>query len=181
MTLLHPHRTDNHNKRSAAFTLLELIVANGCDASETLSPSGVGGDVDDLAEVKRRIGGQVCLVGVMNQFQILTDGTPEQIRTEVHRLFDAAGQGGGYICSTSDHFFETPPGNLQAYADAGAIVFRKLDFFMVWVYLMLKRYDKLAEHYVPLDDRPRSEEEIIALLKERTRRISESELSAALA
>lgn len=71
--------------------------------------------------------------------------------------------------------------NLQAYAEADAIVFRKLDFFMVWVYLMLKRYDKLAEHYVSLDDRVRTEEEIIALLKERTRRIPESELSAALA
>ena len=54
----------------------------------------------------------------MNQFQILTDGTPEQIRAEVRRLFETAGQGGGYICSTSDHFFDTPPENLQAYADA---------------------------------------------------------------
>jgi hypothetical protein len=98
--------------------LLELIVANGCDASETLSPSAVGGDVDDPAEVKRRIGDHVCLIGGMNQFQILTDDTPEQIRAEVHRLFETAGRGGGYICSTSDHFFDTPPENLQAYADA---------------------------------------------------------------
>ena len=98
--------------------LLELIAANGCDASETLSPRAVGGDVDDLAEAKRRIGGQVCLIGGMNQFQILTDGTPEQIRAEVHRLFEAAGRGGGYICSASDHFFDTPPEKLQAYADA---------------------------------------------------------------
>ncbi len=98
--------------------LLELIVANGCDASETLSPSAVGGDVDDPAEVQRRIGDHVALIGGMNQFQILTDGTPEQIRAEVRRLFETAGRGGGYICSTSDHFFETPPENLQAYADA---------------------------------------------------------------
>lgn len=98
--------------------LLELIAANGCDASETLSPPGVGGDVGDPAEVKRRIGDQVCLIGGMNQFQILTDGTPEQVRIEVQRLFESAGQGGGYICSTSDHFFDSPPENLQAYADA---------------------------------------------------------------
>jgi hypothetical protein len=63
--------------------------------------------------------------------------------------------------------------NLEAYAQNDAIIFRKLDYFMVWVNLMLKRYDTLAEHYVPLDDRERSKEEIIALLKERTKRIPE--------
>ena len=98
--------------------LLEMIVANGCDASETLSCPAVGGDVGDIGEAKRRIGRQVCLIGGLNQFQILTAGTPEQVRAEVHRLFEAAGQGGGYICSTSDHFFETPVENLQALADA---------------------------------------------------------------
>lgn len=98
--------------------LLEMIAANGCDASETLSCPEVGGDVTDIGEVKRRIGDQVCLIGGMNQFQILTEGTPEQIRAEVRRLFEQAGQGGGYICSACDHFFETPPENLQAYADA---------------------------------------------------------------
>ena len=67
--------------------------------------------------------------------------------------------------------------NLDAYAEADAIIFRKLDFFLVWVLLMLKRYDKLADHYVPLDDRGRSKQEIIALLKERTRRISVDELT----
>lgn len=61
--------------------------------------------------------------------------------------------------------------NLGEYAEADSIVFRKLDYFLVWVNLMLKRYDTLAEHYVPLDDRERSKEEIIALLKERTKRI----------
>ncbi len=98
--------------------LLEMIVENGCDCSETLSCPEVGGDVADIGEVKRRIGDKICLIGGFNQFQILTEGTPERIRSEVHRLFEAAGAGGGYICSTSDHFFETPPENLQALADA---------------------------------------------------------------
>lgn len=98
--------------------LLDLIVANGCDASETLSCPEVGGDVTDFDELKRRIGDKVCLIGGMNQFQILTEGKPSDIRAEVFRLFETAGRGGGYICSTCDHFFETPPENLQAYADA---------------------------------------------------------------
>ena len=68
--------------------------------------------------------------------------------------------------------------NLEKYAAADAIIFRKLDFFMVWVFLMLKRYDWLADNYVPIDDRQRSKEEIIALLKERTRHIPQPELAA---
>jgi len=99
--------------------LLDLIAANGCDASETLSPPGVGGDVDDLGEIKRRIGQRVALIGGMNQFQVLTQATPEAVRAEVHRLFEAAGAGGGYICSASDHFWHVPPENLRAFAEAG--------------------------------------------------------------
>jgi uroporphyrinogen-III decarboxylase len=98
--------------------LLDLIAANGCDASETLSPPAIGGDVADVGEVKRRIGDRVALVGGMNQFQILGEGSPEQVRAEVHRLFEAAGAGGGYICSACDHFFFAPPENLKAFAQA---------------------------------------------------------------
>jgi uroporphyrinogen-III decarboxylase len=97
--------------------ILELIVENGCDASETLSPAGVGGDAVP-EEIKRRIGGQVCLIGGMDQVNILTAGTPEQIRAEVQRLFAALGPGGGYILSASDHFFDAPVENLRLFARA---------------------------------------------------------------
>ena len=97
--------------------ILDRIVENDCDASETLTPPGMGGDARH-AEIKQRIGGEVCLIGGMNQFQILDCGTPELIREEVHRLFADLGADGGYMMSPSDHFFETPPENLQCYADA---------------------------------------------------------------
>lgn len=97
--------------------ILDLIVANGCDASETLSPPGVGGDTVP-EEVKRRIGDKVCLIGGMDQINILTEGTPDQIRAETHRLFEALGAGGGYILSASDHFFHAPVENLRAFAQA---------------------------------------------------------------
>lgn len=97
--------------------ILELIVANGCDASETLSPPDVGGDVIP-EEVKRRIGDKVCLIGGMDQINILTNGTPERVRAETHRLFEALGPGGGYIMSGCDHFFEAPVENLRAFAEA---------------------------------------------------------------
>lgn len=97
--------------------ILDLIVQNNCDASETLAPAGVGGDAD-MSEIKRRIGGKVALIGGIDQFNTLTDGTPEQIRAEVHDRFRTLGAGGGYIASPSDHFFDTSGENLQAYADA---------------------------------------------------------------
>jgi hypothetical protein len=74
----------------------------------------------------------------------------------------------------SRHWTEHPQElieNLDEYAEADAIIFEKLDFFLVWLLLMFKRYDRLAEHYVAIDDRGRSKKEIVALLKERTRRI----------
>lgn len=97
--------------------LLEMIVENGCDASETLTPPGMGGDAVPT-EIKRRIGGAVALIGGVNQNEVLDRGTPEQIRREVFRLFAELGPGGGYILSPSDHFFETPPENLRVYAEA---------------------------------------------------------------
>ena len=49
-------------------------------------------------------------------------------------------------------------------------MFEGIDFFQVWAYLMLKRYDALAKRFVELRETPRSHEEIVALLKTRTQR-----------
>lgn len=97
--------------------ILDLVVENNCDASETLTPAGMGGDARHV-ELKERIGDKVCLIGGLNQFQILDCGTREQIREEVFRLFRELGPGGGYMMSPSDHFFETPPENLAIYGEA---------------------------------------------------------------
>jgi uroporphyrinogen-III decarboxylase len=98
--------------------ILDLIVENGCDASETLSPPSVGGDAVP-EEIKRRIGDKVCLVGGMDQINFLTNGTPDQIHSETHRLFEVYGPGGGHILSACDHFFHAPIENLRAFAEAG--------------------------------------------------------------
>lgn len=62
--------------------------------------------------------------------------------------------------------------DLPKYREEGSIIFEGLDFFIVWALLMAKRYDKLAKHFVDLETPPRSHDDIVALLKERTRRIS---------
>jgi uroporphyrinogen-III decarboxylase len=98
--------------------ILDLIVQNGTDASETLAPPGVGGNITEPAKVRAAFAGKVAMIGGLDQFNILTSATKAQIRAEVHRLFEGFGQDGGYICSASDHFFDAPVENLKAFADA---------------------------------------------------------------
>lgn len=101
--------------------ILDRIPSNGCDASETLSPPGVGGDIrgEDRARVKTVLGSQVALIGGIDQGSILTAGNPTTVAAEVHACFETYGRAGGYICSACDHFFHAPVENLRALAQAG--------------------------------------------------------------
>jgi fatty acid desaturase len=77
----------------------------------------------------------------------------------------------GHHIKPTRHWTEMPDDflrNKATYAREGAIVFEGIDFFTVWVWLMLKRYDWLARRYVALSGAP-SPDEIVALLQSRTR------------
>jgi Fatty acid desaturase len=84
----------------------------------------------------------------------------------------------GHHVKATRHWTEMPGDfdrNRATYAREGAIVFAGLDFFAVWLLLMLKRYDVLAKRFVDLeepgaDGKRRSLEEIEALLRTRTRK-----------
>lgn len=56
------------------------------------------------------------------------------------------------------------------YSSNNAVVFCKIDFMMVSIYLLSKRYDLLAKHFVNIGDRFKSDKEIIIFLKERVKR-----------
>jgi len=96
--------------------ILERLVSLGSNALETFTPPAMGGDMN-LAEAKRRIGDKVCFIGGFDQNRFFTTATPEETRAEVRRCFHEAGQGGGFILSPSDHFFEAKPELLHAFAD----------------------------------------------------------------
>lgn len=96
--------------------ILEDIAAMNPDAMETFTPGGMGADVD-LAEAKKRIGEKVCMIGGFDQFHFFKDCTEEETRAEVRRCFEAASQGGGFILSPSDHFFDADLNLIQAFAD----------------------------------------------------------------
>ena len=96
--------------------ILEQIADTGTDAMETFTPAEMGGDTD-LREAKRRIGGRVCMIGGFDQFHYFKGCTEEETRQRVRECFAAAGEGGGYILSPSDHFFDADVPLLRAFAD----------------------------------------------------------------
>ncbi len=60
---------------------------------------------------------------------------------------------------------------LNKYVENQAIVFDSIHFLHVFIYLMGKRYDLLAKHYVDLDGRFANDKEVEAFLYSRTRRV----------
>jgi uroporphyrinogen-III decarboxylase len=96
--------------------ILERLAAMQPDAMETLTPPGMGGDMD-LAKAKKRIGDKVCMIGGFDQFHYLIGCTPEETRAAVRACFEAAGEGGGYILCPSDHFFDADLKLIEAFAD----------------------------------------------------------------
>lgn len=74
--------------------VLDHIRATGVDAIDPLE-GPPDGDIE-LAEVKRRVGRDLCLFGNI-QLKLLEAGTEEQVRAEVRRCMDSAKEGGGYV------------------------------------------------------------------------------------
>ena len=58
-------------------------------------------------------------------------------------------------------------------------MFDGIHFLHVFCYLMGKRYDLLARHFVELRPTPRTEAQVTALLRTRTQRLPRPELVAA--
>ncbi|MBN1935013.1 MAG: hypothetical protein JW934_10130 [Anaerolineae bacterium] len=74
--------------------VLDMILSTGADA---LDPCEAPPDGDiELAEIKRRIGGRMCLFGNL-QLKLLEYGTPGEVEATVKRCMDAAKAGGGYV------------------------------------------------------------------------------------
>jgi hypothetical protein len=67
--------------------------------------------------------------------------------------------------------------NKQVYADNEAIVFEGIEFGGIWLNLMKKNYQKLASHVVNINGMYQSEEEIISILKARTKKIPKTGLT----
>ncbi|TVR75580.1 MAG: hypothetical protein EA408_00130 [Marinilabiliales bacterium] len=77
--------------------VLDSLVSANPHALHSLDPQGFV----DLAEVKRRVGNEVCLIGNVN-CALLQTGTDEDVVADVRRALADGMPGGGYVFGTSN-------------------------------------------------------------------------------
>jgi fatty acid desaturase len=88
----------------------------------------------------------------------------------------------GHHLKPNRHWLDMPTAfleNREAMIKQQSLVFRKIDYFMIYVLLMLKRYKALAKYFVNLDpDNPLSEDEIVTMIKRRVKKLDAHQLAA---
>jgi hypothetical protein len=90
--------------------LAEMLADTGVDCIEPMDP--LGGV--DPAEMKRRVGGRVALMGGVSTLTLLR-GTPQQVEAEARSCIDKAAAGGGYILAAGCMVpRDTPEDNVRA-------------------------------------------------------------------
>jgi uroporphyrinogen decarboxylase len=73
----------------------------------------------DIAEVKKKYGAKVCIIGNIDCGDLLTNGTPEQVMEAVKTCISKASQGGGHIMSSSNSIHSgVKPENFLALIEA---------------------------------------------------------------
>lgn len=79
--------------------LVPDLIEIGVDVLDPLQPGAM-----DIEQLARRFGGQVSWCGAIDLQELLTHGTPAQVRSAVGRLIDRLGRpfGGGYIVSPAN-------------------------------------------------------------------------------
>jgi hypothetical protein len=122
------------------------------------------------------------MAGNWAQHAFIDSGSPENcyrnsitcINSTYNRRCFNDGYHIGHHVKANRHWTEMPEDfqrNIRLYDAEGALVFTGVDFFQVWGALMLRKYDWLAHRLVQLGETPRPHEELVTLLKTRTKRI----------
>ena len=81
----------------------------------------------------------------------------------------------GHHINPSMHWTDMPGDfqeNLDSYIENDAIVFEKIDYFVIWFFLMVKKYDWLAHYFVDIGNKFKSKDEVMAFLKSRTKKVA---------
>ena len=73
------------------------LIACGFSAIHPIEPKAM-----DSQEIKESYGDQLCLLGNIEIGEILTEGTPEDVESEVKRRIRSLAQGGGYAVGSSN-------------------------------------------------------------------------------
>jgi uroporphyrinogen-III decarboxylase len=85
--------------------VLDMIVATGSDGMDPCEPPP-DGDIA-LAELKRRVGGKMCLFGNL-ELKLLEHGSAEEVTAAVKACMNAAKRGGGYVIQPTAGPINTP-------------------------------------------------------------------------
>ena len=105
--------------------------------------------------------------------------------TFVNSVYNKRGFNDGYHLThhlnPSCHYLDMPGDFLSRREEMikmDSLVFRKIDYFEIFLLLMTKRHHKLASYYVELDPaNPKSEDEVVALIKRRLQKFEPDELA----
>ncbi|MDP7396425.1 MAG: uroporphyrinogen decarboxylase family protein [Lentisphaeria bacterium] len=101
------------------------LVDLGTDIIGGLQPPPIGDC--DFGEIMRRWGGKACFMGGLDPVHVMERGTPELVRSEVHKLLSSAGDGRGVVVSTAEAFGpEAPEENLCALSQSVRDVWNEL-------------------------------------------------------
>lgn len=79
------------------YPILDDIIDSGINCLHPIEPN-----VMDLADVKKKYGHKICLAGNVDCKYVLPFGSEEDVRRDVRRCIDAAGEGGGFILTSSN-------------------------------------------------------------------------------
>jgi len=94
-----------HTDGNIARVEQELLIDSGIDAYQAIEPqAGM-----DIADLKRRFGSHLTLMGNVDCAQLLSFGTPEQVAAETRRTIQAAAPGGGFVLTSSNSIHSGVP------------------------------------------------------------------------
>jgi uroporphyrinogen decarboxylase len=92
-------------------SVLDDIVSCGFEGLHSLQPSAGM----DIAEIKRRYGKVLALIGNIDLDYVMTMAPPSEVEEVVKKTIDAAAPGGGFILSTCNALIDSvPPANALA-------------------------------------------------------------------
>jgi uroporphyrinogen decarboxylase len=78
------------------YPILDDLVEAGISGLHPMEPGAM-----DLADVKKKYGEKICLLGNVDCKHVLPSGTEEDVRRDTRRCIDAAAKEGGHILTSS--------------------------------------------------------------------------------
>ena len=122
----------------------------------------------------------VMMLGNWAQHAFIDPDNPEEntincINTKYNQICWNDGYHGVHHLRPALHYTEIPGEfmkNKDKFAQQKILVFDGIHYLHIFVWLMTKRYDKLADNIVNINNMFNSQEEVIALMRQRTRKIT---------